>query len=50
MICDATGLTQAGYVGKDVEECLSSLLKKADGSIEKAQTGIVYIDEIDKLA
>ena len=50
VICDATGLTQAGYVGKDVEECLSSLLKKADGSIEKAQTGIVYIDEIDKLA
>ena len=42
VICDATGLTQAGYVGKDVEECLSSLLKKADGSIEKAQTGIVY--------
>ena len=50
VICDATGLTQAGYVGKDVEECLSSLLKKADGSIEKAQTGIVYIDEIDKIA
>ena len=50
VICDATGLTQAGYVGKDVEECLSSLLKKADGNIEKAQTGIVYIDEIDKLA
>lgn len=50
VICDATGLTQAGYVGKDVEECLSSLLKKADGNIERAQTGIVYIDEIDKLA
>lgn len=48
--CGKTYLAQTGYVGKDVEECLSSLLKKADGSIEKAQTGIVYIDEIDKLA
>ncbi len=49
-ICDATGITEAGYVGDDVESVLIRLLANADGDIEKAQRGIVYIDEIDKLA
>jgi ATP-dependent Clp protease ATP-binding subunit ClpX len=49
-ICDATGITEAGYVGDDVESVLIRLLNAADGDIEKAQRGIVYIDEIDKLA
>ena len=49
-ICDATGLTEAGYVGDDVESVLIRLIANADGDIEKAQRGIVYIDEIDKLA
>ena len=49
-ICDATGITEAGYVGDDVESVLVRLLNAADGDIEKAQRGIVYIDEIDKLA
>jgi ATP-dependent Clp protease ATP-binding subunit ClpX len=49
-ICDATGLTEAGYVGDDVESVLTRLIANADGDIEKAQRGIVYIDEIDKLA
>ena len=49
-ICDATGLTEAGYVGDDVESILSRLLAVADGDIEKAQRGIVYVDEIDKIA
>ena len=49
-ICDATGLTEAGYVGDDVESILSRLLAVADGDIEKAQHGIVYVDEIDKIA
>jgi ATP-dependent Clp protease ATP-binding subunit ClpX len=49
-ICDATGLTEAGYVGDDVESVLTRLLSAADGDIEKAQRGIVYIDEIDKIA
>jgi ATP-dependent Clp protease ATP-binding subunit ClpX len=49
-ICDATGLTEAGYVGDDVESILTRLLSLADGDIEKAQRGIVYIDEIDKIA
>ena len=49
-ICDATGLTEAGYVGDDVESVLVRLLNDADGDIEKAQRGIVYIDEIDKIA
>lgn len=47
---DATSLTEAGYVGNDVEICLQRLLEKADGDIELAQKGIVYIDEIDKIA
>jgi ATP-dependent Clp protease ATP-binding subunit ClpX len=49
-ICDATGLTEAGYVGDDVESILTRLLSVADGDIKKAERGIVYIDEIDKIA
>ena len=49
-ICDATGLTEAGYVGDDVESILSRLLTVADGDVERAQRGIVFIDEIDKIA
>ena len=49
-ICDATGITEAGYVGDDVESVLIRLINSADGDIEKAQRGIVYIDEIDKLS
>jgi len=49
-IADATALTEAGYVGEDVESILSRLLASADYEIEKAQKGIIYIDEIDKIA
>lgn len=49
-ICDATGLTESGYVGADVESVLQKLLLNAGNDIEKAQRGIVYIDEIDKKA
>jgi ATP-dependent Clp protease ATP-binding subunit ClpX len=49
-ICDATGITEAGYVGDDVESILSRLINEADGDIDKASRGIVYIDEIDKIA
>ena len=49
-ICDATGLTEAGYVGDDVESILVRLINTADGDIEKASKGVVYIDEIDKIA
>ncbi len=49
-ICDATGITEAGYVGDDVESILLRLLNEADGDLEKASRGIVYIDEIDKIA
>lgn len=48
-IQDATDLTAAGYVGEDVENCLRKLLEAADYDVEKAQKGIVYIDEIDKI-
>ncbi len=49
-IADATNLTEAGYVGEDVENIIVNLLQNADHDIEKAQRGIVYIDEIDKIA
>lgn len=49
-ICDATGITEAGYVGDDVESILTRLINEADGDMEKASRGIVYIDEIDKIA
>jgi ATP-dependent Clp protease ATP-binding subunit ClpX len=49
-ICDATGLTEAGYVGDDVESVLVRLVAAADGDIKKAEHGIVYIDEIDKIS
>ena len=48
-IADATTLTQAGYVGEDVENILLKLIQAADGDIEKAEKGIIYIDEIDKI-
>ena len=49
-IADATSLTEAGYIGDDIESVLSKLLSAADNDVEKAQRGIVFIDEIDKLA
>ncbi len=49
-VADATTLTEAGYVGEDVENILLRLLQKADMDIEQAQRGIIYIDEIDKIA
>jgi len=49
-IADATNLTEAGYVGEDVENIIVNLLQNADHDIERAQRGIVYIDEIDKIA
>lgn len=49
-ICDATGLTEAGYVGDDVESVLVRLVANADGDVKKAEHGIVYIDEIDKIS
>ena len=50
VIADATSLTEAGYVGDDVEICIQQLITAADGDIELAQKGMVYIDEIDKIA
>lgn len=49
-ITDATALTEAGYIGDDVESVISKLLANADNDVERAECGIVYIDEIDKLA
>ena len=50
VIGDAPSLTEAGYVGKDVDDLLYELIEKADGDIEKAEKGIIYIDEIDKIS
>lgn len=50
VIGDAPSLTEAGYVGKDVDDLLYELIEKADGDIEKAERGIIYIDEIDKIS
>ena len=49
-VADATTLTEAGYVGEDVENILLKLIQAADYDVEKAQLGIIYIDEIDKIA
>src|SRR5699024_3424626 len=49
-LVDATALTEAGYVGEDVEIILLKLLQAADGDVERAETGIIYIDEIDKIS
>ncbi len=49
-IADATTLTEAGYVGEDVENIVAKLVQAADGDIERAQRGIIYLDEIDKIA
>ena len=50
VISDATCLTQAGYVGEDVESILYKLYLEADGDLEKAERGIVYLDEVDKIS
>jgi|SaaInlStandDraft_1057018.scaffolds.fasta_scaffold24865_2 ATP-dependent Clp protease ATP-binding subunit ClpX len=49
-VADATTLTEAGYVGEDVENILLKLIQSADGDVEKAETGIIFIDEIDKIS
>ena len=49
-VADATSLTEAGYVGEDVENILLKLLQAADGDVKRAETGIIYIDEIDKIS
>ena len=49
-IADATNLTEAGYVGEDVENIIVNLLAAADHDVERAQRGIIYIDEIDKIS
>lgn len=49
-IADATALTEAGYVGEDVENILLKLIQAADWDVERAQRGIIYVDEIDKIA
>ncbi|CAJ0578303.1 unnamed protein product, partial [Mesorhabditis spiculigera] len=48
-MCDCTTLTQAGYVGEDVESVIARLLQNADGDVERAETGIVFLDELDKI-
>ena len=50
VIGDAPSMTEAGYVGKDVDDLLYELIDKADGDVEKAERGIIYIDEIDKIS
>ena len=50
VIADATSFTEAGYIGADVESCIEALLKKAGGDVRAAEHGIVYVDEIDKIA
>lgn len=49
-LSDCTSMTQAGYVGEDVESVLQKLLQNAGGNVERAQQGIVFLDEIDKIA
>src|SRR5690606_5305121 len=49
-IADATALTEAGYVGEDVENILLKLIQAADYDVERAEKGIIYIDEVDKIA
>lgn len=49
VICDCTTLTQAGYVGEDVESVVSRLLQEAKGNVERAQMGIIFLDEVDKI-
>ena len=49
-IADATSLTEAGYIGDDIESVISRLLAAADNDVDRAETGIVFIDEIDKIA
>lgn len=49
-IADATSLTEAGYVGEDVENILTKLIQAADGNVERAQKGIIFLDEVDKVA
>ncbi|XP_076818762.1 ATP-dependent clpX-like chaperone, mitochondrial isoform X2 [Clavelina lepadiformis] len=49
-ICDCTTLTQAGYVGEDIESVIAKLLQEANGNVDKAQQGIVFLDEVDKIS